>query len=558
MKRALLVIIGLVFTSLVFASSLARIYQEDNPVLHQINQLSLEAGLLPLPASAPLTGYDLHNQVMRLKGQSLSPYSLNRLDEIENTLLNPLRNEIAASITISPEIYANTNELAKEWDWVDRYASRAPFLSGEAEALLGTGIYGIFNYSLEKRLFEEDFQRPSTNFPYLESTSETNVQNSVPHTAFMAFSGDSASIVFGRDTLGWGQGNTGNLTLGNHVPYHDFFIANTSKQKLRYTFLALPMNELDSNGDAVIPFKPEASAFSNNWQTLFHGTLARIFLAHRLELSISPRVRVSLTEGTMHYTDRLDIRMFNPLMFLHNYQNYGEVNNTMTLELETALKPGLFLDFQFFLDQFQTGGELDSYSEVPPNAYAGLVGLRFGKPTLNGTISGYFEGVYTSPYVYLRAGDNTHNYEGVDEDHQYNLDLVHSVNMRAGAGSVNYLGYRYGSDSIVLAGKISFEHHAAFALYGDVRFIVQGERGIEAEDKTQLVNLDPDELNRLTPSGDNPTFSLITGFGGSLTLPDTNVLVHSKAFLINTWDTAGTYRRDLQISMGASVSLKVY
>ncbi|MGI6439044.1 MAG: hypothetical protein ACOX0W_02030 [Sphaerochaetaceae bacterium] len=41
-------------------------------------------------------------------------------------------------------------------------------------------------------------------------------------------------------------------------------------------------------------------------------------------------------------------------MFLHNYQNFGEVNNSMSVEIEAALLKGLSLNVQLFLDQIQT------------------------------------------------------------------------------------------------------------------------------------------------------------------------------------------------------------
>jgi len=555
MKRFYILLLLLLSCTLLAANPLARIYQEDDPILHDLETLSIEAGVLPLSSASPVTGHDLLRQIEVLQQYPLSSRSQALMSQLKNQIVSHLTNpQIGMQIAVSPEFYANTDDAAHEWDWFNRHNSRSPFLYGMAETVFADNIYGTMDYAIEKRLFEEDFAGASTNFPYMDNISETNLQNSHPHTAFMAISGPQSSLVFGRDTLGWGRGNTGNLTVGNHVPYHDFLQASARNSRLRYTFLAIPMNELDENGDAIIPYKPTVE--ENNWLTLFHGSLSRIYIAHRLEANFTPWLQVSLTEGTLFYTSRMDLRMFNPIMFIHNLQNFGEVNNTMTLEVEAALAPGWFLDAQFLLDQFQTAGEQSAYSDIPPNAYAGLLGVRFVKPTANGYLKGFVEGAYTSPYVYLRAGDSTQNYEGVAEEVQYNLDLVHAVNMRAGQGSVNFLGYQYGPDSIVAATRLAFEHANGFDVFADLRLLVQGERGLEAEDKQQELVTGISELNRPTPSGGNPTYTLITGIGGSMLIPETPIRIKSQAHFIQKWNDSG-YRNDLQIVMGATYSLNI-
>ena len=553
-RTGILVVVSLLLWT-VTASPHARVFEEDSPYITRINDLSTAAGILPLSAAPPLTGYELQRQLNALKQVATLPASVRSdISRLEGELFAEEDTYIRSFITLSPEFYANIDVQAKEWEWVERYASREPVLSALAETIFADHLFGIFTYGIEKRLNSEDFQGPSFSFPYSENTSETNLQNSFPQTAYLAYASEHITSVFGRDTLSWGQGNTGNLVIGNQVPYHDFFLASASNSILKYSFLTVPMNELDASGEAVIPTAADASEY---WNALFHGTNVRIAIAHRLEARFSPRLRISLTEWTMHYADRLDIRMLSPVMLLHNYQNFGEVNNTITLEIESALSEGLLLDFQFFLDQFQTAGELAAYAEAPPAAYAALLGLRYVRPTARGSLSTYIEGVYTSPFVYLRAGDHTENYgEEGTEATMYNLDFVHAVNMRYGDGSVNYLGYLYGPDSVVAAAKIAYTRPGVYEVFGDVRFIAHGERGILAEEADQSLEFGTDAMDMTSPSG-TVTCRLITGAGGSYRLQSMPVTFYGNTYFINTWDD-GVYSYDVQLSLGARYTLSIF
>lgn len=558
MKKISLVCLLILINMLLFADPRAKVYTNDDPLLQEFHDVSIAAGILPLTSAGPVTGYDLVRQIESIQGNPLSYALQSRLNSLKESINDAyFGDSVKASILIFPELYGNIDDQAMEWDWVQRYNQRNPFIKMEAEAILADHVYGIMTYGLKRRLNHEDFRNLVTSFPYYDGLSETQVQNSVPHTAFMGLSGNRISFVMGRDTLGWGQGNTGNLTIGNHVPYHDFLHASASNDMLRYTFLAIPMNEIDSTGNVIVP----TTASGQPWNTLFHGSLYRFFLAHRLEIDFTPRLRASLTEGTLFYTDRIDLRMFNPLMFIHNYQNYGEVNNTMTLEIETVLGRGWFLDFQFYLDQFQTAGEQDAYSDIPPNAYASLLGVNYVRYTDTGLIKAFAEGVYLSPYVYFRAGDNTDNYsdDPDDAETQYNLDLVHAVSMRYKQGGVAFLGYRYGPDTIVAATGLSFESVHGYGLATELRLMVKGERGLEAEDDSvenvQKVILGVSELNRPAPTG-IPTYLLISSIGANYALASTPLKLWVRTDWIHRWH-ASTYDNDFQFSIGAYYRLAV-
>src|SRR5690554_4623390 len=284
--------------------------------------------------------------------------------------------------------------------------------------------------------------------------------------------------------------------LNDNGPYNDFIKLSIANNAIKYTFLAVPLNELMTEdpapgysegflGEAWYPHRNPAGS----WHTLFHGTKRRTYIAHRLDMEFFPWWRFSVTEGVLFYADTLDLRMFNPLMFLHNLQNFGEVNNSVGVESEVTLSKNWSLNAQILADQIQTKGEqgTDPTAMIIPNAYALLLGARFIYPVHDWKFKGFVEGVYTSPFVYLRTGDQTANYyqgEG-DEDEayaesktQYNLDFVNAVSMADGKSGVSWLGYPDGPDSIVFTTEVAATYRNWLSLFSSVKVKAEGERGL--------------------------------------------------------------------------------
>ena len=563
MKQSLVLILLVLIVGSIGANPLARIYQVDDPILDTIEAISLESGVNPFSSAGPISGYELARHLESIEMQNLTTRSRELYDSVKQSLHDPYVSKVwDSTICITQEGYLNTDKDSKYYEWVESYNTREPLLYGQAETIFGDNAYGIFSYALQKAFKESDFSGFKTNNPFVFHGGNTAIQNSVPHTAFLGFSGPWSTLVVGRDAIRIGRGSTGNLMIGSHVPYHDFLQLSLSNKKLKYTFLAIPMNELvtqemintqkidPSNlGQAWYPHLNQDEDIA--WHTLFHGTRRRTYIAHRLEADILPWWRMAITEGTMIYADTLDLRMFSPMMFLHNLQNFGEVNNTLGIETEITLSKRWALDVQFFIDQLQTSAEQGA-TELPPNANALLIGGRFRYPKDDWTFSGFIEGAYTSPFVYLRTGDSTQNYDPANAATQFNLDLVHAVSMEEGRSGVNWLGYVYGPDSIVLATKVAGAYKNLFEMFSDIRFVVQGERGLKIHDKEQaVIPQEASNINMLSPSGNNPSYSVIFGLGASVNIPKTDVSVYARNYWVNGWDNSG-HQANYQLTLGAS------
>jgi len=548
----LFLLLSLIFFT-VSANPLSKLYQEDDPILQDIYDLSVAAGILPTSSSVPISGYDLFKQTEIISQHLNNDY----LDSINKELTSPFaKYPFSISVTATPEFYANIDKDANEWDWMIRYNQRNPFLYFEAEALLTESIYSVFSYDVKRILFDEEFTGFNTNYPYQGNTHSSQLEEHIPHTAFLGISRPNYTFALGRDVLQLGSGNTGNLTLGNHVPYHDFLHFSTNNKYLKYTFLAIPMNEIGEDGQAKYPdYKGDM------YRQWLHNSNSRTFLIHRLEMNIGSKVRFAMTEGTLFYASRFDLRMLNPMMFMHNFLNLGEVNNSMSFEIQASVAPKWLVQGQFFLDQFLNVGEALNNDTVPPNAYAALLALNYVDYLPKGKLKGFIEGVYVSPHAYLRFGDETSNFYTDDEanqvppPYQWNLDLVHAVSMRGGKGGTAVLGYKDGPDAIVGALGASYESFAGYGCALELKYIVQGTKGLIIEEKSQALDLGIENLKATTPYG-TPTHRFIVSPSGYYTIPKVGIKIFGRLDWINKWYKE-KYSNDLQVNIGFNYSLKI-
>jgi len=554
---ALLCLIGLAVPAA--ANPLSNMYSASDPLYEVIEMLSIESGTVPPSSASPWSGHELYSRLQRIDRESLSAQGRALYDEAADRLQRKDQpRKFTSALTIAPELYINLNEDEDitQYDWAYDVSYRKPFLYFEAEGVLGEHFYGIFSSEARKladELIPEGGEQNltaanlSTNILF----SPDDAEHAFPYTAFAGLSSESISLSVGRDTLSWGRGNTGNLLIGDHAPYHDFISFAAANDDITYRFLAMPMDELDEDG--------ESKGLG------FTGQNVRLFTAHRLEARPFPRLAVAFTEGAMFFSERMDLRMFSPMMFLHNYRNYKEMKNFFQLDIEFMPAPGKMLYSQLFIDQIQIPAELDSYDKIDlfPNAFGVLGGIEIVEPVGSGYFTGYLEAAFTSTYMYLRrniSDDEKDEYDKEDylyyTDH-WNLDLIHGTGVRGGRDT-HYLGYRHGPDTVLAAAHAGYKQPGSWSMYAEVEFSVHGEQGGKFEGKDQqLVDTGEEFLYQLLPSG-NKQYRLVTGIGGEYKLPGLPLKLFSRLNTVNLWneEDGGTKSLfDIQASLGAELSV---
>ncbi len=563
MKRFLLLVVLILVTLVsLLARASGMLYRSDDPLVAQVERLLIQTGS-PLPSFAsPISASQLLLYLDKIDNSGLTREESEHLDTLKIELTKgPLKHynslvALEAGILLAPEFYLHTNqdENLTEREWAFNQKQRSDYGAIYGKATINDSFFLTYNQGERKLRGWESETRESSFAGGLNSNlafKDAQHEHSTPHSAFLGYSNNLLTFAIGRDTLNIGRGSTGNLLLGNHLDYHDFLRFSIYGGLINYSFSATQFTWIDNSGKAE--------------DVTFNGRF-RMYVTHTLEMQLLKKLRLAISESVLFIATHFDIRMFSPLMFMHNYYNrgtdfvntgsYNEANNFVSFNFEWNMAPSLFLYGEIGLDQVQTSSEMSSTS-IPPNAYGALLGLRFAKGINSGSLYGYVEGVYTSPYLYLRGSSEN----GGDDDYKgvgWNISLVGANNNPWSHSGVGFIGYKYGPDTIVGAFKIGYDKYKSYDLFFDFELSLHGERGLLAHGKNPSLDTLAD-YSPFSPSG-VIEWRLQSGIGVKKELLK-SLKIHSQINYLHRWNfrnEPGKIFSDVQIVVGLSYALKIF
>ena len=212
----------------------------------------------------------------------------------------------------------------------------------------------------------------------------------------------------------------------------------------------------------------------------------QVFPLHRFDFKIADKVSLSLVEGAMMLIDTpFDIRILNPFLFIHGFDNYedetaikergDEANNILALEFGYTFLPHHRINLNLLLDQIQIGGETRSM----PNAFAALLNYETSYVVDEFYITGWIEAAYTMPATYLN-----NKMDITDEGTEYNPNYDYIVGYpiwgyeNGRYGDIDYVGYKYGPDAIVIGLGLDFGDLQKFSISAGINYIMHGSYGL--------------------------------------------------------------------------------
>lgn len=331
-------------------------------------------------------------------------------------------------------------------------------------------------YLTRAQLFQKSF---NTNLMTLDKEFQANW----PRDSQITLGGAWWNLSFGRGPIHWGVGQSGDLIIGSHIDSHNnlnisFF---SEEFKLQFLYLFLP-NPLDIAEEQ------------------------RVFMGHRLESKPLPWLRFSITENVMFKGESLPLSYLDPTYIYHNHYNSEMLNALASAELNLAIRPGLSLHTQFALDQFQFSNEGGSEA----NAFGLLVGMTHSALIHKGVLSTTLEVVATDPSLYRR--------------NDVDFLLIRGLTNNGNPMTFDYLGYRWGSDSIVLSAEM------VYLIPGEARYalnaLIHRQGGVTIYgghywDGSTNTNTGNSNIPGPPPSGDTMTDQILIGLDGSWWLKDT-------------------------------------
>lgn len=445
--------------------------------------------------------------------------------------------------------HTNTTDFVAEGDWVNGFNERKALWKGIFETWPTDHFYSYFELPLGmnsgsisdgvNNLYSPAF---GLNLPTSMAVLK-NIDLNFPYRALFSLGGDHWNLEGGRDRLSWGQGETGNLMLGDNLRYQQFLKFTTYFDAFKFATVASFFTHPKYIGDS-------------NQNTALEGF--KMFLAHRVEFRLfGDRVGLSLNESIMYQstTGTLDIRVLNPIGFFHNYYLRANANSMLNFEADWTILPGLNVYGQFAVDDFCFLEPNQPEASANPNAYGYLAGVKGALPLASGFLFYSLEGALTDPFLYLREKFDGTNY-GVGYD----------VSLRVFNEGVQYLrnfiGYGYGNDAIVGDLRCGYKGFGKWSASAEAFYMLHGVMDMDSlwssYHGTEVVPETPTTANPFETTAKNKvsTTLVLSAMGDYAILPRLSVdLRVDYIMIVNKGNIEKAPVTDTQVTLGLSYSL---
>lgn len=553
MKRnriVLLIICLFLLVMSAFATNTQKTYTYDSYEYKLVSRLTQVAGVSGPALVTPTNGDALIMALKRIDTSTLN----SELKELYTNLLTSLETPKAminsdsfkanVDTVITGEINLNknfSNSSRTLQDLYYQYKDRSPLLLFSTEFSFGNNVYGRSSFSVKKDYSSYLTDKFSTN---LGKDFGTDYQLVSPFDTGVSIGNNLINFFIGRGKLNIGNGFTGNMFIADNFNFQDFakvsFISNFFSYDFTYTHFDQQVDNTSFAG--FMTFSPPH----------------QIRISHDYTFNIVNKALLSIHEGIIiESNSAFDIRMFNPFILVHNWQAFDAAdrwgNNIASIELSMPLMKRWNLDFQFVLDQIQTGGEVaNGEVDMLPNAMGALINTSYLNNTKKGFIKTYFEAVWTNPNLYLNY---LKDINGVyDKEFTIKRDYILGYYMSYGS-DLSYTGYKYGPGTIGLClGTEYMQFDNNLSVSFEACYRAHGDKGIEWHSgQSDKPNLGKDHVFDILPTGVvEHTLSLAT-FGNYKVLP--SLSFKGSLAYIHRWNNQnikGNNFNDVQLSFAIS------
>lgn len=421
-----------------------------------IDAIFLEQGLATPSKARPWSKEELRKELARIDPSALSEAARQAYRYLERLAGSDAPSgdlEGRAGIGLSPEAFikiplAGNPAGGTGADWLHGFEARPALLDIPLELWLGRGFYAILDASIRED--HASVGSPGNYSNLILDDPNPRIDLYFPFKAYSAVGGDGWSIRFGRDSLSWGNGQSGNLFLSDYSDFYDYIgLALYGK--------SLKLSSVYSIFDSYDP------------KTLQH-TVYSALMAHRLDVRLFDRLLLSINEAvTFGGDDEPElIRDLNFMMIFHNWTIPLRTNSLLSVELNYTPWRWFEVYAQVAMDEFMTKYESDRDGNGGPPIFGYMAGIKGSYPLGPGYLNAGLEWTMTSPWLYNRA----------KPPYYYNVRYYYSLTTDAFEYVIKPIGYRYGPDAIVWYGHASWEIPDGPRLSCAVTFLTKGEKTI--------------------------------------------------------------------------------
>lgn len=504
-KKAFVILLFLVFKTQVFFSQVYN-NQELIPSSHWIYDtlysLQLDSEQNSLLDNSPISISEIQIFLKSIDYNSLSNFGKDLYLKIQNFLttkksllsFGPIKANL--NLIINPTFMFKTN---KNIDW-----SFATDYSGETNGL-ASGYGNGANY------MSNSFLSPVLSIPisisfdkyimiYAEpflgksfwANSDVNNFSNIPFSSsdfdFLTPRNAFCSVGYAFDM--WG--------INLHIAKEGLEIGRTSSGSIIYNS--------NFETDAYVQLSLFSSSFKFNMDVV-EITKNKYMYLHQIEFSLFKRLKLGVVEGTL-VNGPFEIRFLNPLMFMHSFgawmeyskfeqQLFGESNICQYLGITIDIIPfkNSRLYCLFSMNEIQSSSEQSNIEGAAiPDSFALQLGMEYIIPLKNNFNWMHFslEGVYTTPYMYLKQSGDWSLYR-----ERYNVHSFGGIPIRS------WIGSPFGPDSIGCEFNASYNIFDKFNIDISYLFVAHGINSFSLFDKKITVeneNRIPIEISGYYPS----------------------------------------------------------
>ncbi len=465
-KKTVLCIVLTCICSMAFAS-MQQFYQHDEKV-RILAELCRKSGVsMPAyiyPVSGDTLNYFIENADLSSKMNEDDKESLAELKSkfSGDKLLVNMSEDFAfdVELTAAPTFlissekmdYRDIKDKADDVDWIVKANDIPDFLLAEADLKLSKYAFGHFEYGFttdstffHRNQFEHNILINPISSKVLRNGKEISkgrVDNG-PYHAYLSIGADNMNLAIGRMRVSSSNGITGNLGVGDNFLFREAMIFTLNAWPFTYQYM---LNRFDAELD---------DSYSQSNES---GVAVPWFAMHKATMNLlDNHLNIGVYEAVLSYSE-FEPRVLSPFILMHNLLTYrnGNENNLFGVELDWSFDFGLDVHAQAVFDQIQLKGE----TEEKPDAFGFLANAKYTAKLGKGSITCFAEGVYTNPWLYLRAEKDNYS-DDTQKGEYYKYDLIagnyFGTLWAQNPGSSkavsyqdsHYLGYGFGPNTIL-------------------------------------------------------------------------------------------------------------
>lgn len=474
----------------------------DHWIYDAIYEIALENGSITLADTAPLSVEEISFYLSQYDYESLSDHGKNTYDRIYDYLdseyytldLHPVK--LGFNFYATPELLYKSNDQI-DWTFATSYTGNSyteytlddsnNIQSSVVQSDVGMGSF-YSNNSLARPLGTVPIYLDFGDLIYIETdpyfaknfwsmSDDDNFSNIPlaisdvdflwPKTAYLSTgyhfdSGWGLNMQLSRSGFQYGRTLTGSIVYNNTFETDMYCNMALYSKNFKYS-----LNVVEVNND-------------------------RFLYLHSIQAVLAKKLKISVLEGTF-INDSFELRYLNPLMIMHSYgswmqycteeerQYYREAHVCAYFALTGEFVPvkNLRLYFLFAQNELETGDELKSvYGQSLPNGIGLQGGLEYILPDNNlGKWTFGLEGVYTSPYLYVKQGKD------------WSLISYRTNMLRSKYTNIySWIGSPFGPDCLAAEAKVSYNKKEQWGFDLSYLFVAHGENSFAMFDSEYTNN----------------------------------------------------------------------